>query len=73
MCDTGVLHMYYMCMNYMCNTPKTPHMYYMCVTFGGDKLVAVRAKLGSSTSVTEICTFLYFNTYMLIKNVCALP
>ncbi len=29
---TGVLHMYYRLMNYMCNTPKTPHMYYMCIT-----------------------------------------
>ncbi len=29
---SGVLHMYHRCMNYMCNTPKTPHMYYMCIT-----------------------------------------
>ncbi len=28
---TGVLHMEYIYMNYMCNTPKTPHMYYICI------------------------------------------
>ncbi len=32
MCITGVLHMYYRCMNYMCNMPKTPHMYYIFIT-----------------------------------------
>ncbi len=24
--------MYYRCINYMCNMPKTQHRYYMCVT-----------------------------------------
>ncbi len=37
-CITGVLHMYNMCMNYMCNTLKIPDMYYICMntcgTFG---------------------------------------
>ncbi len=31
--------MYYMCMNYMCNTPKTPHMYYMCNMYVAHLLV----------------------------------
>ncbi len=31
-CITGVLHMYFLCMNYMCHTPKIPFMYYMCTT-----------------------------------------
>ncbi len=32
--STGVLHMYYRCMNYMHNTPNTiyVHMYYLCIT-----------------------------------------
>ncbi len=29
---TAVLHMYYMCMNYMCNTPKTTHVLHMYLT-----------------------------------------
>jgi hypothetical protein len=29
---TGVLHMYDRCINYICNTPKTPHMHYKCIT-----------------------------------------
>ncbi len=32
MCITSILHIYYRCMNYMCNTPKTPHMNYICIT-----------------------------------------
>ncbi len=32
MCITGVLHLYCRCINYMCNTPKTPHMYYIFIT-----------------------------------------
>ncbi len=31
--DTGVPHIYYRHMNYMCITPKTPHIYYTCVTY----------------------------------------
>ncbi len=32
MYTTGVLHMYYRCKNYMCNTPKTPHVLHVCYT-----------------------------------------
>ncbi len=31
MCITGILHLNYRYMNYMCKIPKTPHMYYMCI------------------------------------------
>ncbi len=31
--QTKTPHMYYMCMNYMCNKTKTPHMYYICMNY----------------------------------------
>ncbi len=36
MCITGVLHMFYMCMNYIYNIPKSTthvlHVHHMCIT-----------------------------------------
>ncbi len=47
MCETCILqvfflHIYYMCVDYMYNTPKTPHIYYMCATFGSGRVSEAR-------------------------------